>query len=99
MMVLLQPLDVGRDRRRTRLDAAVIGLDQRLCHGGLAGRDIKKQPDVIMRRALVALQCQRVVAALMDNLLSDRTLAVEPEVALRWRHKGLTPLDNADEEG
>ena len=37
----------------------------------------KKQPDVIMQRALISLQRQRVVAALIDNPLSDRTLAVE----------------------
>ena len=52
-------------------------LDGRLGCGRLAGRIIEKQLDVIMQCALVAFQRQRIVAALIDDLLSDRALAVE----------------------
>ena len=38
---------------------------------------MEKPDDIVMQRALVALQCQGIVAALLDDLLGDRALAVE----------------------
>ena len=76
-MVFLQPVDIGRNRRRACLDAAVIGLDIRLGRDGLACGIVEISADIIVERALIALQSQRIVATLIDDLLSDRTLAVQ----------------------
>ena len=64
------PAGPPQDSCRACLASAVIGLDQRLCHGDLAGQVIKKQPDVIMQRALVSLQRQRTDQQL-ERLIAD----------------------------
>jgi hypothetical protein len=52
-MIILQPFDVGADRGRAGLDAAVIALDGRLGGNGLAGGIVEICDDIIMQRALV----------------------------------------------
>jgi len=85
LMVFLQPVDIGRNRRRACLDAAVIGLDIRLGRDGLACGIVEISADIIVERALIALQSQRIVATLIDDLLSDRTLAVSARRRSRSR--------------
>jgi hypothetical protein len=77
LMIVLQPFDVGADRGRAGLDATVIGVDVRLGRGGLAGRVAEIANDIIMQRALVALQGQGVPAALIDDLPGNLALTVE----------------------
>jgi hypothetical protein len=57
-MVVLQPFDVGADRGGAGLDATVIGVDVWLGRGGLAGGVVEIANDIIMQRALVALQAK-----------------------------------------
>src|ERR1700733_1183140 len=76
LMIVLQPFDVGADCGRAGLDAAMISLDVRRGRGGLAGRVVGAN-DIIMQRALIALQGQDVVTALIDDLLGDLALTVE----------------------
>ena len=76
-MIPLQPVDIGRDRGRAGLDAAVISIHALRARRRFAGRVIEEHADVIMQRGLVALQRQGIVAALIDDLLSNRALAVE----------------------
>ena len=57
-MIILQPFDVGADRGRAGFDAAVISLNVRLGGGGLAGGVVEIANDIIMQRALVALQAK-----------------------------------------
>ncbi len=77
LVLLLEPVDVGRNRCRAGLDTPVIGLDHGPGNGGLARRIIQKEPDIVKQRALIALERQGVVAILFDDLLGDRALAVE----------------------
>ncbi len=76
-MGLLQPADAGRDRGGARLDAAVIGIQSWRRRDGVAGRIVEKQDGVIVQCALVLLQRQGIVAALIGDLGGDRALAVE----------------------
>lgn len=86
-MAVLQPLDLGRNRRRARLDPAMIAVDRRLCRADRACRIIEKPHDVVVQRGLVALQRQRVIAVLVNDLLGYGALAVERigGLAFRWR--------------
>ena len=61
-MIVLQPLYVGADRGRAGFDAAVIALDNRVGRGDLAVGVVEIANDIIMQRALVALQRQDIVA-------------------------------------
>src|SRR5208283_5310327 len=54
-MMLLQPADVGADRRRAGLDTAVIAIDNRSGRGGAGLRIVEEVAHSIMQRALVAL--------------------------------------------
>src|SRR5271166_184840 len=54
-MMLLQPADVGGDRRRAGLDAAVIAIDNRSGRGGAGSRIVEEAAHIIMQRPLVAL--------------------------------------------
>ena len=76
-MLLLKPVDVGRNHCRAGFDPPVIGLDGRLGGGGLALQIVEKQNDIVMQCTLIALQSQRVVALLIHDLLRDGSLAVE----------------------
>ena len=69
-MVSDQPCNVGRDGRRAGFDAAMIGLDNRFGGDRFAGRIVEIQHNVVMKRSLISLQGQGVVAALVDDLLS-----------------------------
>jgi hypothetical protein len=71
----VQPIDLAADCRRVGFDAAVIGVDGGC--DGLGGRVVEIGADIVMQRVLVALQSQRVIAALIDDLLGDRALAVQ----------------------
>ncbi len=64
-MLLLKPIDLGRNRRCARFDAPVIGLDDGRCPGGLADWIVKKQGNILLQRALMALQSQRIVTILI----------------------------------
>ena len=98
MMVFVQPRDVGRDRGRTGFDAAMIGLDDRLGGDRLAGGVVEKKHDVVMKRSLISLQGEGIVAALIDDLLGDGALAIErvgshdrsfqPQHLQQFRHGG-----------
>jgi hypothetical protein len=63
VVVLLQPVDVSRQRRRARFDASVIGIDGLRARRRLARRVVEKCGDVIMQRALVALERQDIYPA------------------------------------
>src|ERR1700749_180901 len=76
-MIVLQPLYVGADRGRTGFDAAVIALDNGLGRGNLAGGVVEIADDIVMQRTLIALKRQDIVAALIDDLLGNLTLAVQ----------------------
>ena len=78
LVLFLEPADLGRHRRRACLDASVIGLDNR------RGADSLSTPDrpearthVVMQRALISFQRQRVVALLLHDLLGDGALTVQ----------------------
>ena len=60
-MIVLQPFDVGADCGDAGLDTTVIGVDVRLGRGGLAGGIVEIANDIVMQRALVALQGQSIV--------------------------------------
>src|SRR5207253_172748 len=51
VMVRLQPGDIGRDRGRAGLDAAVISIDGTGSRGRLARRVVEKGADIIMQGA------------------------------------------------
>jgi len=51
---------------------AVAGIDIRLGRGKRALRAVKEPDDIVVQRALVALQRQGVVAALPDDLAPIR---------------------------
>jgi hypothetical protein len=55
----------------------VIGIDGGFGHDDLALRIIKEAAHVVMQRALVALECQDIVTALILDLLRDAALAIE----------------------
>jgi len=58
----------------------VISIDGRLCRGGGGGERIVEQgSDIVVQRALVALEREAIIATLIDDLLSDRALTV-----LKW---------------
>jgi hypothetical protein len=77
MVDLLQPVDLARDQGRAGFDAAVIGINGLRTRRRLVRRIVEECADVLMQRALVALQRQDVVAALIDDLPGNGTLAVE----------------------
>src|SRR4051812_34565269 len=76
-MGILQPLDLRRHCCRARLDPTMTAVDTRLGCADLAGRIIEKPHDIVMQRGLVGLQGQRVITALVRDLLGYATLAVE----------------------
>src|SRR3984957_4933220 len=55
----------------------MIGLDDRLGGGRLAGGIVEIQHHVIMKRSLISLQGEGIVAPLIDDLLGDGALAIE----------------------
>ena len=58
----------------------MISIDGRLCRGGGGGERIVEQgSDIVVQRALVALEREAIIATLIDDLLSDRALTV-----LKW---------------
>src|SRR4051812_41377134 len=61
----LQPTDIGRDHGRAGFDAAVISINGLNSWRCVVHRIIEVEADVIMQRALVALQRQEVIAALV----------------------------------
>ena len=77
LVAFLQPVDIGRDRSRSRLDAAMIGVDIWFGHSGLACGIVEIQAHVVGQICLVSLQRQRIVAALFHDLFRDRALAIE----------------------
>ena len=106
-MIVLQPLYVGADRGRAGFDAAVIALDNRVGRGDLAVGVVEIANDIIMQRALVALQRQDLVAPLIDDLLGDFArqyvgAAARPETdqnAHRPARKGLLDVRSAGCQG
>ncbi len=82
-MISLQPVEIGRDRRGAGLDTAVISIDGRLCRGGGGGeRIVEEGSDIVVQRALVALEREAIVATLIDDLLSDRALTVQRKIQI-----------------
>lgn len=77
LVLFLEPIDIRGNRCRAGLDSSVVGLDDGRGHGDLAVWIVQKQDHIVMQRALVTLQRQRVVTFLLYDLLRDRTLAVE----------------------
>ena len=53
------------------------GIDIRWCRHNLAVGVVEQHRHVVIQRLLIALQRQRVVAALIDDLLGDGPLAVQ----------------------
>ena len=51
------------------LDLPMIAVDGLCRHSGRANRIIQKQDGVVVRAALVAFQCQGIMAILIDGLL------------------------------
>lgn len=76
-MIGLPPVDRGGDGRGAGLDPAVIPIDGRLHRGGRAGRIVGITSDIVMQRALIALQGRAVVTLLIDYLLGDCPMAVQ----------------------
>jgi hypothetical protein len=76
-MLLLQPVDIIRNRGCAGFDAPVIGIDGLRRRAARTSRVIQEQSDVSMQRALVAFQRQRIVAALIHELLRNGALAIE----------------------
>jgi hypothetical protein len=56
LMLLLQPVDVGRDDGGAGLDPAMIAIERSVGGGGFGFRVVEEGPDVVMQRALIALQ-------------------------------------------
>lgn len=77
LMLLLQPADVGRNRRRGRFDPPVIAFEYWDGNCRLALWIIEQLPDIVVQRAFISLQRQRIVAHLLPDLLGDGVLAVE----------------------
>ena len=76
-MLCLQPVDVCRNRDAARFDAAMIGIDRGMFRRGLCQRVVVKHADISVLCALIALEREGVIAALIDDLLGDRTLTIE----------------------
>lgn len=76
-MSVLQPFDVGADRSRACLDAAVIAVGDRLGGNGLARGVLQIGDDINMQPALIALQGERIVAPSSDDLPCNLALALE----------------------
>jgi hypothetical protein len=76
-VTVLEPADVGHDHGRPGLDPSVIGIHRGMRFTRLALRIIEIKADIRMQRALVALQRQRVVAALLNDLAGDSTVAIQ----------------------
>ena len=74
--MMLEPADVGRDGGRPCLDPSVIGIHRGIGVLGFPSRIIEIQTDIRVERALIALQGQRVIATLIDDLLGDGALTV-----------------------
>ena len=55
----------------------MIGLDSGHRGAGFQFRIIEKQDHIVIQRALIAFQRQRVVALLIDDLLGNAALAAE----------------------
>jgi len=77
LMAFLQPADVRRDGDGAGFDAAMIGVDRGVVCRGLGQRIVEKHLNVFVKRCLIALERKGVIAALIDDLLGDRTLTVE----------------------
>jgi hypothetical protein len=55
----------------------MIGVDRGVVCRGLGQRIVEKHLNVFVKRCLIALERKGVIAALIDDLLGDRTLTVE----------------------
>ena len=77
LMLLLQPLDVAGDKSGAGLDPAMIAIDRGVGGDRFGFRIVEEGSDVVVQRALIALQRHGVVAALRDDLAGDAALAVE----------------------
>jgi len=77
LMVFDQPGDIGRDHGCAGFYAAMISLDDRRGGDRFAGGIVEIKHNVIMKRSLISLQGQGVVAALINDLLGDGALAIE----------------------
>ena len=74
--MLPQPGHIVADAGVADLDPAVAGIGLGVARQGCGGV-IEEGPDVVVQRALVALERQHVVPALPQDLLGDGALAVE----------------------
>jgi hypothetical protein len=73
-MMMLEPANVGRDGGGACLDPTIVGIHRGMGLTGLTGGIVEIQTDIGMKARLVALQGQRVVAALIDDLLGNGAL-------------------------
>ena len=70
-MLLLEPADFCRNRRRAGFHAPVIALDDRSGGRGLRLRVVEQEPDIVVQSALISFQRQRVIALLLHDLPGD----------------------------
>jgi len=91
LVIVLQPGDVVRNRSRAGFDAAVIGFDDGLHRDRLRGGIVEISADIVIKIALIALEGQGVIAALVDDLACDGALTVERidrhDAALQRKHR------------
>ena len=73
-VVVLEPANVGRYQSRTGLDPAIIRVHRGVSIARLTVGIVEKHDDIRFQRALIALQRQGVVAALLDYPSGDGTL-------------------------
>lgn len=75
-MLVFEPIDLGRCRRRAGLDPPVIGLNNGRSGAGFQRRIVEQQGHIVKQRAFIALQRQRVIAS-YSTIFRDGGLAVE----------------------
>lgn len=73
-MMMLEPVNGGREGGGAGLDPPIVGIHRGMGVTGLTGGIVEIQTDIGMKARLVALQGQRVVAALIDDLLGNGAL-------------------------
>jgi hypothetical protein len=64
-------------RWRAGFDPPVIPIDRLRGNAVRPGWIVEKQPDIVMQRRLISFQRQGIIAALIDDLLRDGTLAIK----------------------
>jgi hypothetical protein len=58
LTLLLQPIDMGRDKRGAGFNATAIGIDRGVSGCGFGLRVVKEGADISVQRALIALECE-----------------------------------------